>query len=154
MRYVTGSRECFVLCGTSISSECMTQDDHCQANKNSRQLFLPSVRAQRMSSFIKSIQTSCACPCLPKALCSVMHFCCRSTQVSPPTLSTSRERGHLFSSAPLTSHAIISRGQIEQAKPRQDTSVTYPSAPTASTWPSSMSFARRSCQGSCKLIGV
>ena len=32
-RHVTGSRECFVLCGTSMSSECMTQDEHCQANK-------------------------------------------------------------------------------------------------------------------------
>ena len=31
-RHVTGSRECFVLCGTSMSSECMTQDEHCQAN--------------------------------------------------------------------------------------------------------------------------
>ena len=48
-----------------------------------------------MSSVIKLIQTSCACPCLPKALCSVLHFCCWSTQVSPPTFCTWRERWSL-----------------------------------------------------------
>ena len=71
-------------------------------------------------------------PCFPMALCSVMHFGCRFSQISPPTLSTSRERGLLLSSAPLTSRAIFSRGQMAQAKPRQDTSLTYPSAPTPS----------------------
>ncbi len=55
-------------------------------------------------------------PCFPKALCSVIHFGCRFSQVSPPTLSTSRERGHLFSSAPLTSRAIFSRGQMAQGQ--------------------------------------
>ena len=91
-------------------------------------------------------------PCFPMALCSVMHCGCRFSQISPPTLSTSRERGLLLSSAPLTSRTIFSRGQMAQAKPRPDTSLTYPSAHPLHFVPPACLVPVDTCQGSCKVL--
>ena len=44
----------------------------------------------------------------------------------------------LLSLAPLTSLVTLSRGHPGQAQPFQDAFVSYPDAPTANTWPTTM----------------
>ena len=73
VRCVTVDWECFVFCSTSISSECMLpRRALLRLTRIVVNCFDLVSEATGMCRFIKSIRTSCACECLPKALCSVI----------------------------------------------------------------------------------